>query len=235
MRGSNCSFPATAERIMVVPKAVARTTAPNNQKSKYRHEISRSIISNLPNRYLRSKTNLQASTSRRGSFQRIRTWILLHCTQGTNLHTLNLLGFFRATPRRALDRNICHKPLRTPIVFDANLHGLHVDLDVTADGRDQIISKGIKFGRSQIRAVMDEDQLQALLGAIRTGFLSEQTVKETHFTSSPPDAGFDPKHYPYDPDRGTAPAHLSDAGQCFGRPGLPCSSCHMPRGHHGLN
>jgi hypothetical protein len=28
---------------MVVPKAVARTTAPNSQKSKYRHEMSLSI------------------------------------------------------------------------------------------------------------------------------------------------------------------------------------------------
>ena len=45
---------------------------------------------------------------------------------------------------------------------------LRIDLNVTADGGDQIIFKGIKFGRSQIRAVMDEDKLQALLGAIRT-------------------------------------------------------------------
>ena len=36
-------LPATAERIMVVPNAVARTTAPNSQKSKYRHDISLSI------------------------------------------------------------------------------------------------------------------------------------------------------------------------------------------------
>src|SRR5215216_4493481 len=43
MSGSKTSFPATAERIMVVPKAVAKTTAPSSQKSKYRHEILRSI------------------------------------------------------------------------------------------------------------------------------------------------------------------------------------------------
>src|SRR3970282_933623 len=60
MRGSNCSFPATAEWIMVMPKAVARTTAPNNQKSKYRHERSRSNIVDGPQRQARTQTRAKS-------------------------------------------------------------------------------------------------------------------------------------------------------------------------------
>src|SRR5574342_908333 len=114
-----------------------------------------------------------------------------------------------------------------------DLHGLHVDLNMTADGRDQIIFRGIKFDRSQIRAVMDEDQLQALFGIIRTGFLSEQTVKETHITSSPPNAGFDPTHCLYDQDQGTAPSRLSNAAQCSGMLGPLCSLYRMQQERHG--
>ena len=120
-------------------------------------------------------------------------------------------------------------------MFHADPHRLHVDLNVATDGRDQIISKGIKFGRGQVGAVMDEDQLQALLGAVRTGFLSEQTVKETHITSSPPSAESGPIHCPCGQDQGTAPSHLSGAAQYFGRPAQPCSLYRMPRAHHGLN
>src|SRR5215216_38192 len=151
------------------------------------------------------------------------------------MYTLDLLGFFCTAARRALDGNISYKPLRTPIVFDTNLHGLHVDLNVAANGRDQIISKRIKFGRSQIRAVMNENQLQALLGAIRTGFLSEQTVKETHITSFPPNAESDPIRCPCGQDRGMAPSRLSSAARCFGRPAQLCSLYRMPRARHGLN
>src|SRR5687767_12637821 len=120
-------------------------------------------------------------------------------------------------------------------MFHTDPHGLHIDLDMAADGRDQIISKGIKFGRSQVRAVMDEDQLQTLFGALRTGFLSEQTVKETHITSSPPDAESDPIRCPCGQDRGTAPSHPSGAAQYFGRPARPCSLYRMQRARPGLN
>jgi len=65
-------------------------------------------------------------------------------------------------------------------VFHAELHGCHINFDVTADGGNQIISKRFELGRSQIRPVMDENKLQALLGAIRTVFPSEEFIEERH-------------------------------------------------------
>jgi hypothetical protein len=65
-------------------------------------------------------------------------------------------------------------------MFHIDLHTLRIDGDVAADRGDQIISQRIKLGWSQIRAVMDEDELQALFGAIRTFCLSEESIKKTH-------------------------------------------------------
>ena len=44
INGCKTSFPATAERIMAVPKEEASTIAPNKIKSKFRQEKSRFII-----------------------------------------------------------------------------------------------------------------------------------------------------------------------------------------------
>ena len=62
-------------------------------------------------------------------------------------------------------------------MLHADLHGLHVDLHVARDGCDQIILKGIKLGRRQIRAVVDKDELQALLGVISAVFSAKETIE----------------------------------------------------------
>jgi hypothetical protein len=49
---------------------------------------------------------------------------------------------------------------------------------VTRYRGDQIIFKGIKLGRRQIRAVMDEDELQALLGAVGAVFFPNKRSKK---------------------------------------------------------
>ena len=68
-----------------------------------------------------------------------------------------------------LERDIGNEPLRAAVVFYIDLNVVFVDGNVTADRGDQIVPKRFKFRRCQIRAVVDEDELQALLGAIRTG------------------------------------------------------------------
>src|SRR5215207_141791 len=98
MSGNSTSFPATAERIMVVPNAVARTTVPNSQKSKYRHEISRNIKFFLQLRFGYGGENHISP---------------LTCACGTGAGSAKYFLFCLscATARRALDRDICHQPL----------------------------------------------------------------------------------------------------------------------------
>jgi hypothetical protein len=63
-------------------------------------------------------------------------------------------------------------------MFHAKLHGGHVNFDVAADGGNQIVSKRFKLGRGQIRAVMDEYQLEAFLCAVGAVLPSKKFIQE---------------------------------------------------------
>jgi hypothetical protein len=85
----------------------------------------------------------------------------------------NLLNPLGTVAGRDLQGYVCHKSLRAAIMLHTNSDGLRLNLHMARDGCDQIISKGIKFRRRQVRAIMNEDQLQTLFGALCTVFLSE--------------------------------------------------------------
>lgn len=80
--------------------------------------------------------------------------------------------------RGVLNGDVSDQSLRAPVMFHAKLHGGHVNFDMAADGGDQVISKRFKLGRGQIRAVMDEDKLQAFLCAVSAVLPSEKSVEE---------------------------------------------------------
>src|SRR5215207_9083408 len=98
MSGNSTSFPATAERIMVVPNAVARTTVPNSQKSKYRQEMSR---------------NIKIFCKLRFDYGDKNHILPLTCIFGTGVGSEKYFLFCLscATARRALDRDTCHQAL----------------------------------------------------------------------------------------------------------------------------
>src|SRR5688572_12680275 len=98
---------------------------------------------------------------------------------------------------------------------------------------DQIILKGIQLSRGQIRAVMDQDKLQAFLGALGAVLFSEQSIEEAHVTSSPPAAGDVPINCPGFPGPGMERSRPVNVELYFGKPVPLCSSYHRQRGHHG--
>src|SRR6185503_2087745 len=118
-------------------------------------------------------------------------------------------------------------------MFHADLHGLRIDLNMTRYGGDQIILKGIKLSRSQIRAVMDKDKLQAFLGALRAVLSSEQSIEEAHVTSSPSAAGDVPISSPDSPGPEMERSLLANVEQYFGKPVPLCSSYHEQPVHRG--
>src|SRR5262245_13550341 len=79
---------------------------------------------------------------------------------------------------------------------------------------------------------MDEDKLQAFLGAICTAFSSKQSIEETHFTSSPQVAGGVPISFLHCPDQGMALSRLLGAARYCGKLVLPCFSDHRQQVHH---
>ena len=58
-------------------------------------------------------------------------------------------------------------------MFHFDLHALGIDLDMTRDGFDQIISKRIELGGREIGAIVNQDKMQALLRAICTMLFSK--------------------------------------------------------------
>lgn len=63
-------------------------------------------------------------------------------------------------------------------MFHTELHPGDINLDVAADGGNQVVSKRFKFGRGQIRTVMDKDKLQAFLGAVGAVLFSKKFIQE---------------------------------------------------------